>query len=320
MGASHDTPNTTARAAVRGFVCSAALIGLACLVFASLPVKIAGAVFALAVLHGVWRGGARLAGTVAGLVLAALLAAPLGRGCEGVVGSIAGTTGLTNRLLSMSLAAAAVLCVVGGLAGLAARKLSQRKPEWQSWDRVAGGVLGGIEGVLLALLALWIPLALAPVAQNRLEADAREDRPESALAASLMRLNREVGDSALGALARATNPFSESELLGLAEDFAAVSRHPPAMEYFLSTPVMVAVAELPSVTRGIEAVKNDRSLAPYFERGEASVGAIRAVMDSPTLLRVLDETSILSDLSPRMKDLVAAVREAKALIPPEQPD
>jgi hypothetical protein len=37
-------------------------------------------------------------------------------------------------------------------------------------------------------------------------------------------------------------------------------------------------------------------------------------MDSPTVLRILDETSVIADLGPLSHDLLAAIREARALV------
>jgi hypothetical protein len=289
---------------------------LAALVLGSLVLKIAVTVVVLAMLQGLWRGGAELAGVVVGLALAVPIALPTGRALEGVTASIARTSGLTNRLLSI-LIVASVVTAAGGLAGrIVAKRMLASRPRLKLWDPYIGAALGLAEGCLLALMLLWAPLALEPIARAQMtEPDAGgEPRAPSFAAVGVAKAADEVRQSGLGRVAEATNPFGASDLLALAADFAAVSRDPDALDSFVNTPVMQRIHDLESVKTARQMLEADPKLAPMFSDGGISADTLGILMDSPTVLRVFDETTVVSDIRPLEKDLIDAIRKARTKI------
>lgn len=286
------------------------------LLFGGLVAKVVAAVVVLAMLQGLWRGGAELVGIVSGLVLAVPIAVPVGRAMEGVTAALAGTSGLTNRLISIGIVAALVT-LIGGLAGrFAAKRVRRAWPGYKRWDPYLGAVLGAAEGCLLALVLMWAPLALEPVARAQMtDPDAGgEPRAPSFPALGVAKAADLVRASSLGPLAQATNPVAASDLLALAADFAAISRDPDAMDYFLATPVMQRIQDLPSIHEARRILEADPELASMFGADGVSADAIRALMESPTVLRAFDETTVISDLRPLQHDLVAAIRAARARV------
>jgi uncharacterized membrane protein required for colicin V production len=311
---------------VWGVVAGAGTIVLLGLVLGSLPVKIACVIVGLTTLQGLWRGAAEVVGIVAGLLIAAVLAGPVGRGLEGVVSSIIGTTGLTNRVASMAIVAVVIVGAIGVLGSWFARRKLKERPKWKIWDRYAGAGLGLAEGCLLAMLILWGVSALEPVARTRsmseqeelalLRGDAPDTAPSAPARASLSELVIEFSDdtrkSFLGPVVRATNPLPDTRLLALAGDFAAISQDEEALGELLSSEAMVAIDQMQSVQSAMERIKADPELATLFDAGGVTPQALRAFFDSPTMLDILDNTSVIDDVSPLAARLEKAVRDAKS--------
>jgi len=297
------------------------------LAFGSITTFLAALVFVFAVFQGLWRGATELLGLVVGMVIAALLAAPLGRAMSGVTASIFGTGGLTNRFLSIALVAVIITVIFAATLGFAAKRWLKKHENWKRWDPFAGAALGAIEGSILAMLVLWVPLAMEPLAQSRLREEAEEAAQAvesgeevvapsiaTSLATTVVEMSKKVHESALGNVAEATNPVAGSQLIVLASDFAAVTRDPAAMDYFLATPVMQDIHNLPSLNAAMEQIKADAELSRLFDAAGVSIASIRAILDSDALLLILDTTTVVEDLMPRAEEIAAAVAEAKTKI------
>lgn len=298
------------------------VLALAALLFASLPLKIAAVLFGLCVLQGLWRGASELAGLVVGSLLAIALAPPIARGIEAPVSSLFGTTGLANRFAAMALVAGIIVVVAGTAAGIATRRVMKQHPGWRRWDQYLGGGIGVVEGVILALVTLWVPLALEPIAASQLavrtewdEMSAEPPRPPPPAARTIVKLARAVRESPLGGIAAATNPIEGADLLGLAQDFAAVSRDPAAMDHLMNSAVMQEIQATPSVISALERLRRDEEIARVIDaRAGVTPDFLRTLVQSATVLRVFDETTVVADLTPLADRLRLAIKEAKAMI------
>jgi hypothetical protein len=275
-------------------------------------------------LQGLWRGAAELTALLVGMVLAVVLAPPVGGALEGIVASIAGTSGLVNRFASMGVAALLIVIITAGVGGVLARRWLKQRPHLARLDRYLGAVAGLGEGAFLSMLALWVPLALEPIAESRTttmvetETDGvygLEEVPNP-VAAGVVDFARAVRGSSLGAVAESTNPIHGSRILSLLDDFVAVSQDREAMEYFLATPVMREINDLPSIAQAIEMLKADAELSALFSERGATADSVRAVLSSETVVRIFDETTVVDDLAPRIEDIAAAITEAKGRIGP----
>lgn len=281
----------------------------------------------LAMLQGLWRGATELVGLVVGMLLAAVLARPIGAALDGIPAAIFGTTGLTNRLLSIAVTGLVIVSVCGVGLSIVAKRQMKKHPAWRAFDPYVGAALGLAEGSLLAMFLLWTPLALEPIAAARLESDRAAaigdgespEAYENPVARAVLSLSGRVRDSGIGGFAEETNPFSNSRWLTLASDFAAVCRDPAAYGRLMNSHAMQRLRNLPSITAAMNEVQQDGELTELFKTRGVSTGTIRAVMDSPTILHVLDTTTAASDLAPLADDLIAAIREAKTYIGREPP-
>lgn len=298
---------------------AALLVAVIALLFGGTPAKVVGVVTALAVLQGLWRGAAEGIFVLGATVAALLLAPSFGRALEGSVASVLGTRGLMNRFIAIALVGAIVILGVSAISAVAARGILRRWPNLRPWNRYAGAAVGLVQGLILSLIVLWIPLALEPVARAREDRERYTDDvkygvpPPNEPARRIIRYADEIRASALGGIAEATNPAKESRILAVAADFAAVSRDAAAMEHFLESPAVRAVLALPSVEQALGRLRAEKELQIDPERG-VSAATIMRLLQSDALLEVLDRTTVLTDLRPHAEGLIAAVAEAKSRI------
>jgi uncharacterized membrane protein required for colicin V production len=289
---------------------------------------------ALGVWQGLFRGAAEIIGLAVGLVLAMLLAPPLGRLFEGIISTVIGTQGLTNRFVSI-LAVGVVVVIVSWFAGsMFATRIVKRRPEWFTLNRYVGGGLGALEGLLLALCIIWIPTAVRPVAAVRSAAEADEriydamvqgtyklgdqapPATKTSLADWLLARAEDIDNSTLGSAVNAANPLSTTQILNVAEDYLAVLRDEDATEMLQNSDVWKRMLALPSVSQARGVVEQDESLRQIFETEGFNISALRALLDSPTVLKVMDETDIRAELEPLAPELINAIKQARESIKP----
>lgn len=281
--------------------------------------KLFTAVVVLSTWQGLWRGAAEALSVLIGSVLALLLAPAIGRGLEGVVGGVLGTTGLLARVLSIGLVGITIIALVGIGGGRVIKKPIAARPGLKRWNFIAGAGLGLVEGFILALGLMWAVLALEPIAANQvaasqdpIAADEQSARFQpNPMAERLVKIAGEVHDSSLGGLAETTNPIEGSRLLSIMQDFAAISRDPEAVRAFVESDVMKEIAEFPSVQRAKELIDQDPQLGSLAGAQGVSVSTIRQILESPTLLRILDETRVVQDVTPMAGRLEEAIRQAR---------
>jgi hypothetical protein len=294
---------------------------------------------AACILQGLWRGASQILGVLVGMLVAAALCRPLGRACEGLVASVAGTTGLTNRFISVAVAALLLAALVGAGASWGLKRLwKSRQHAWMKWDHLLGGGVGLVEGAVLSLVVLWTPIMLEPIASAQASLTPQTvDAARPALARRVADWAVAVRASPLGGLATATNPAASSPTLQLLEDFIAVARDPEAMQHFLNSEPIQRLKNTPSVGDAVRRLEADPELEALLTGSppnetpnaaatqtstsdDASPGppitgeTIRAILSSNTLLKVLDETTVVEDLAPMTGDIGNALREAKAII------
>jgi len=284
-----------------------------------LPLRVILALAALAGLQGLWRGLSETAGVVVGLALAALLSLPLGRMLEPLYRSV-GIGGLAGRLIAFATVACVVVAVCGFLGRKIGKRLIDRVPALAAWDRIVGGGLGAIYGVLLGTFLLCIPLALEPVAiaqgaSAAPPASGSVDRPPSAAANFVVKAAEQIRSSPLGAAVAAINPVKDLTILNIAADFAAISRDPVALDHLLATPVFQDLAKHPTVTDALERFRADPELRTLIEREKGiSASSLTALVTSPTITELIDNSTILDDLRPRTDEMIAAIRAARAKV------
>jgi hypothetical protein len=305
-------------------IAAACLSMLLALILGSMPTKVVVCLMGLLTLQGLWRGGAELVGLVISSIFAIVLAPILGRGFEGLVSTIFGTSGVLNR--AISIATVGLLIIIAGttLLSIAARRFVKQRPHLARANSYAGAGLGLVEGTILGMTVLWTGLALEPIAAAQTSTQPSYMVPDpadqpSALAKGVVSFAGQVRSSALGGPAQATNPIEGARLLSLCNDFIAVARDEAAFDSFMKSAVIQEIKDLPSVNTAMERVKADPQLANLIKE-DLSADAVRTVLSSKTVLGIFDETSVVSDLTPRIDALIQAIADAKTKIGTGDPE
>lgn len=274
------------------------------------------------VIQGLWRGAAEIIGVVIGLILALMLAKVLGKACEGTIGGLTGTKGLLARFVSTLVCGAIISLLVWGIVSVFAKRWMKEKPQWKDADKFAGAGIGAVEGVLLSMVVLWVPLAVRPVANMRATTDrelamaqgmsqVEATQAVGPLARRVLEIAEDVEKSTLGSVAQSTNPIEDAGAISLAEDFIAITRDPEAMERLAKSEVWQRFMNLQSMQQARQLLEQDPTLKPILENKGITVDAIRELLESDTTLKILDTTTIMSDLNNMKDELAAAIREAR---------
>lgn len=288
----------------------------------------------LGVWQGLYRGAAEIVGLALGLIVAMLIAPPVGKLCEGVFASVVGTRGLTNRMLSIVVVGLVITLVCWAVGAMLARRVVKRKPEWFTHNHYIGGGLGALEGVLLAVRVIWLPTAIRPVAAMRAAAEQDERNYDALIAGQyqpgqqgpkaerasladwLLARADDVDESWVGTTVNSANPLSSSQILDVAEDYITVLRDEEATTALQASDVWREMLALPSVTQARSVVEADASLRQIFETDGITIASMRELLESDTVLRVMDETNIREELEPLAPRLIEAIRQAKSAIKP----
>lgn len=289
---------------------------------------------ALGVIIGAARGLAAALAGAAGLVAAAMFAPILGRAAEGFIGDTINLHGMAGRAVSICIVGLIIASLGAAAVRVPARMLMKRSGVLRGANRAMGAIVGAGAGVVLALAVLWLPLTFATVTRSTRTPE-REYAPAGEIITEPARLPprkmiedwtvawaEQIRSTSAGSVVARLNPLADSELLGLTRDFVEISRHPRAMDVFMRTPAMKAIAELPSVRYAVERARKDTQLAEMLERNDKGDGLserdVMAILKSRTVLEILDEGAVQRDLKPMAEQLKRAIAEAKGMMEAEQ--
>ncbi len=265
---------------------------------------------ALVALNGYRVGGARIAATLIGLVVAALLARPLGALLEDQVAAVLGTSGIVNRLSAFAFASMTLLIVVAMTFSLLFSRWLRRNERLRRYNAWLGLGLGLVEGTVLGVLLFWTELSLEPVAASRIAVIQRDDVQveSSPLAEAVVAAAESTRNSLVGRAADATNPLVGLRLIALSNKWVLVINDPRKRERFARHAAIKGLTERPGVIQSLAILRSDPEVMRRFEPGGSmTAGDIRALLESPTVLRVLDETNVADELQPILRDLERAL-------------
>lgn len=304
-----------------GFIASPMGVGLGVLVVIavvamSLGDLVTGLFFllvGLAALNGYWVGASRISAVFGGMFVAALLAVPLGKSLEGVFSAALGSTGLTNRMISIAVLAIIVVVVVAAILHVLIRQAVNKKPAWKRYDKLIGSGLGLLEGTLLGFLLIWTVLSLEPLARTSLvQTGDPENTPRAnPVSQGIVAIAEVARESTVGQVADAVNPLDEMRLITLLEHGLIVLNDPRARDAFVRHPAIAGIKQRPSVQRALDMLTADPQINQIVESEDGISGeGLRAILDSPTLLAILDETKLVADLSPIADEIEHAIDQA----------
>ncbi len=109
----------------------------------------------------------------------------------------------------------------------------------------------------------------------------------------------------------AVNPLAELRLITLFEHGLIVLNDPGARDAFVGHPAIEGIKRRPSVQLALDMLRADPQISQIVESEDGITGEeLRAILDSPTLLAILDETNLVADLSPIADDIEHAIDQA----------
>lgn len=267
----------------------------------------------LAMAQGYWMGAARIGALFGGLLAGVLLGIPLGRGLEGLLAAVFHTSGATNRILSIALCALASVVLVTVILQAVIKRLEKSRPRWKRYDRLIGSGLGLLDGAVLALLMIWLVLGLEPITTASLVQTESSVGPTIANPVSdkIVSFAQAARDSVVGRWAASFNPLNDLRYVTLLNDGLVVISDPGAREAFISHPAIEVVQKCPSVQEAMQMLADDEALCDVLEAGSMSE-KLQAILTSPTLLAVFDQTDIVAEVSPLADGIERAIHEAIA--------
>ncbi len=281
----------------------------------------------LCTVQGLRLGALEIGGIAAGTILALTLAPPLGRGLEGGFSAITSMRGLANRAVSIATIGVAIIFAGGVCGRVILRSALPPASPWHRRNSLLGAALGLAEGLCLMLALMWVIFSLEPVAAIRLanrpeSLDPEQDQPprrREPVPEFVIDLARTLRSTAAGRLAADTNPLEGARILALARAFAEVSRHPPAMRWFTRCEVIRKIRDLDSFRLAQDLAAQDQVLKEFFTGQPIDAAGLTALVNNDTILRIMDRTSVLADLTPLAEPLEQAVFAARDRIGRPEP-
>lgn len=296
-----------------GLVVALACCVVAALIFGNLTTKCFVPLIALAMLNGYRVGASKMSAGILGLLVGTLVALPAGKLCEGLFGLALGTGGLTNRIISMGIVGVSTAIFVSVILDLAFSRVLRHRPALSQFNRWIGSGLGMLLGSFLGLLLLWGVLVLEPAAAARVALDANPQRvaepdPTSQRVVALARVIR---DSVVGQFAEKVNPLRNVRVFALTNKYLVVLNDPVALTAFTDHPAIERMKERPVVQEVLKTLSEDPDVRRILDSEEEFTGKdLVTILSSPTVLRVLDETDLVAELSPIIDDVQQALDQA----------
>ena len=265
----------------------------------------------LMALHGYWLGATKVGTLFGGLLAGVLLGVPLGNAAGSGFPTLFHFTGMLGRAISTGLCVLVIAALVTFILKAMVYRWLKPRPRWKRYDRLLGSAMGLIQGVLLGLLFLWTLLTLEPVAATSL---AHNKPPEASISTNsisqqIVDFTKTARSSTAGWLADTFNPFDEIQQLALLADGIVVLNDPHARAQFINHPTIQDIQHYPSVKQALEMLAADPTIVLTLEAG-STTEVVQAVLTSPTLLDIFDQTRILEDLTPLADDIAQAVEAA----------
>jgi hypothetical protein len=155
---------------------------------------------------------------------------------------------------------------------------------------------------------LWSVFALEPVAVTSL-AQGDEDGGNP-ISQGVVAMADAARGSRIGRIADAMNPLDEMRLFALFENALVVLNDPGAREAFVTHPAIERLRNRPTVQAAMQALADDPEIGLILETGAVSGDQLRRLLDSDTLLAIIDDGELVADLRPMIGDIQAALDEA----------
>lgn len=296
-----ETLTPSLRAAARLFMYSLMLLGIA---IALVGDAFMGIMFFSTGVIG-WRGFQ--CGTIRSLfALSAVIAiyiwaVPWGKQLAIFLRSTTDLPLVPSRYLSILIVAAGLL-LGGEVVGWLIYVWHRRRRHGDRKARVMGMFAGAVQGAVMSLTCCLAVVAAEPPARMALSF-IMDDHPWAQFAYNqLLRIRAHTTQAPLGRRLSAAYA-SQHKVLELGGALAIISRYPGAVQGLKSDALIrELIAGSPALHRIVDEITNDKTLKSAVNRGD-----FRTILNSPTVLRLLDDEALAEELERHQPEIIDAV-------------
>jgi uncharacterized membrane protein required for colicin V production len=256
---------------------------------------------------GLRAGAAGMLGMFVAMGIAIVYGPFLGIRYEGEVTKWLGTTGLANRLISISVMVMMMTLLIGQVFQWVILLATYKHKTLQGVNRYVGGVLGcvqGVAGVFLLIGGLFtiesLQKADAPI--NNVASNIQIEATSVSL---LGRVVNEAHASRLGSWVKQYNPYEKIPQLNR---FHEVKRtvemlvQPDRVQELLAHPEVVRLKSDPQVQQAMRDLRDDPEISKLLQGSKAlDSAAILMLMNHPKVLNLLDQPGFLESARRALK-------------------
>jgi len=217
-----------------------------------------------------------------------------------VVRAVSGQPLLVARVASAGFAFVLITCVGGVVGWIVWRRRLKKKLPLDKRARIVGAVAGGVEGVVTVLVVCWVfsMFHTAAVASSA----------KSGLVAWAGRRGQSLRGTAIGRVARATNPIAPEGLMEQAEAMPRIMASKRATQALRADPAIRNLLAAPSVQRAVTRLRNDRAFIEAVRKRR-----FREILSNPNLRALLDDAEVLDEFSRHEQGIRRALTRASRI-------
>lgn len=249
---------------------------------------------------GGYRTGAGYILAMLGAAAAAIAFAPsIGLSQEWRISQWLGTSGLTNRLLSVSLVGLLIGLVTLFLLSFLIRRVFANRPRLDSLNRWIGFAFGAVEGVIAMVLFLGGLMMIEPLELQRSELRDKNDVRGQAISRFILNTTASTRKSRIGPMLVAYNPFTRIPSLNQVEEIqqsVRVLSEPSQIQRLLEHPSIQQLQQRPEVRRVMSELQSDPDVQEILHSGNPmNRQAMMTLMNHPAVLELLDQPGFLEE-------------------------
>ncbi|MEY4566524.1 MAG: hypothetical protein RLY14_1494 [Planctomycetota bacterium] len=253
---------------------------------------------------GMRSGAAGMIGMIAAIAIALALAPSIGMSYEGEAAKWLGTTGLTNRILSISLAGIIMAVVLSLIAKQITRQWSLRSTTFARLNRLSGVILGFLQGATLVLLFLGGVVTIEGL--QRSDSYPIYHPSSESRSTLLVKLVDQTRSSRLGPWVEKYNPYERiPQLNRFAELKQSVSMiaEPAKMQRLLDHPEVKRLRNDAQTQQVMQELVQDPDINRILHSGKPiDVRALVVLMNHPSVLKLIDQPGFLESASKVLRE------------------
>jgi hypothetical protein len=227
------------------------------------------------------------------------LAPSIGRAHEFRFEEWFGTTGLTNRILTISTIGILISLAVTTVWFIVTRLILLSRPRVDTMNRWVGFAIGGLEGAVAVMLFLGGMLILEPIERDRAEKRAAIDAEGPAVSDWILGISDGIYRSKLGPTIIANNPFKKIPQLNKVAEVqqsVQVLSDPEKIDELIHHPSIRKLQQRPEMRRAVDRLNGDPSIQEVLRSGRPmDRAAVMTLMNHPAVLELIDQPDFLEE-------------------------